>query len=71
MTVEEKRRGPLAVIVALLVGFLSAHRDVLLDAIGAALVVAGIALWSIPAALIVAGVAVLVAAHPIPVGRAR
>lgn len=44
-------------------------RSTLLDASGAALVVAGIALWSVPAALIVAGLAVLLIAHPIPIRR--
>jgi len=41
------------------------RRSTALDIAGAALVVAGIALWSIPAALIVAGLAALLAAHPI------
>lgn len=42
------------------------------EAVGAALIIAGIACWSIPAALIAAGLAVLVIAHPLPVrGRAR
>lgn len=46
-------------------------RDAVLDAAGAALVVAGIALWSIPAALIAAGAAVLLIAHPITIRRSR
>lgn len=46
-------------------------RSTVLDGAGAALVVAGVALWSIPAALIVAGVAVLIIAHPITVRRKR
>jgi len=45
------------------------RRSTALDIAGAALVVAGIALWSIPAALIVAGLASLLAAHPILVKR--
>lgn len=48
-----------------------AVRSTMLDAAGAALVVAGVALWSIPAALIVAGAAVLLIAHPITVRRSR
>ncbi|UUE19333.1 hypothetical protein [Microbacterium sp. J1-1] len=46
-------------------------RATLLDAAGAALIVAGLALWSIPVALVVAGVAVLLIAHPIPIRRSR
>jgi len=38
----------------------------LAEGVGAALIVAGIALWSIPAALIAAGIGVLLIAHPIP-----
>lgn len=42
-------------------------RSTLLDGVGAALVVAGVALFSIPAGFIVAGIAVLLVAHPIPI----
>lgn len=44
-------------------------RSTVLDASGAALVVAGVALLSIPVAFIVAGLAVLLIAHPITVRR--
>ncbi len=37
-----------------------------LELAGAALIVAGVALWSVPVALVVAGVLCLLVAHPIP-----
>lgn len=49
----------------------AAIRSTVLDAAGAALVVAGVALWSVPAGLVVAGVAVLLIAHPITIRRSR
>lgn len=66
---EKKKRATASTVLAVVVGFLVAYRDVLLDALGAVLIVAGIALWSVPVALIAAGVAVLLIVHPIPVRR--
>lgn len=43
----------------------------LLELGGAALVVAGVAMWSLAAALVVAGVALLLVAHPVTLGGQR
>ena len=42
-----------------------------LDLVAAGLIVFGVALWSVPVALILAGLAVLLATHPLPIGRGR
>tara|TARA_R100000365_G_C2745286_1_gene74089 strand:- start:311 stop:514 length:204 start_codon:yes stop_codon:yes gene_type:complete len=60
---ENKKRSVWARLVAALAGVVP---STVLDLVGAALIVAGIALWSVPVALVVAGLLVLVAAHPLP-----
>ncbi|MEV7874517.1 hypothetical protein [Microbacterium sp. NPDC089188] len=66
MTDRIKPRAALAAAWAVLLAFLATFRDEVLEVIGVALIVAGLAMWSPPVALIVAGVAVLLVVHPLP-----
>lgn len=67
MTDKRKRGAAVLAALAAVLAWVTAARVELREALGAVLIVWGVALWSAPVALIVAGIAVLLTVHRIPV----